>query len=447
MRRTPLAALVITSSAYWMLVSALASALQGACIRGLGSRLDWQTILLVRTAVGLALALIIARSSGTRIPFPGPKHLWIRSGAGAFALLCTFFATTQIPIANVTLLLHSSPIWILLASSVLLGQRLRRSLWLAVWLAVVVGLVGIGLVVRPAVSMGPGEGLAGFAGVLSAISIFAVGRMRHVPALAIVVHANAAALVAAALVTWGQAGGVDTRFYDSRRDLLLLATVAVLGIAAQFSLIRAYTSGSAHRLAPLQYTTIVFAVVADLALFDHIPTPPTVAGMACIVGPLLWIVTRPAEPISVRHGVIGTSNALSDADLSRLEGAIAHGETLTSAEVRIHLERVCHDRVSRPRAVFDELGMAKTRLRNGVLIYIAIESRVIALAIDDGISDTAPKRALDDEVTRLMTRLRDEEVVSVLENGIVSLCAQLGRVFPPQPSDSNELPNTISLGL
>lgn len=54
----------------------------------------------------------------------------MRSLAGSIAFLCTFYAAAHIPVAEVTVLLNTSPIWILLASGVLFRQRLRARLGL-----------------------------------------------------------------------------------------------------------------------------------------------------------------------------------------------------------------------------------------------------------------------------------------------------------------------------
>ena len=66
--------------------------------------------------------------------------------------------------------------------------------------------------------------------------------------------------------------------------------------------------------------------------------------------------------------------------------AVRLAEKGTSGEIRIHIDAICDgDPVSRAEHVFLELGMDKTELRNGVLIYLACESRVFAVIGDKGV--------------------------------------------------------------
>ena len=63
--------------------------------------------------------------------------------------------------------------------------------------------------------------------------------------------------------------------------------------------------------------------------------------------------------------------------------AIKTAELNTSGEVRVHIETVCKGNVlDRAAEVFAKLEMQKTALRNGVLIYIALESKSFAIIGD-----------------------------------------------------------------
>ena len=72
-------------------------------------------------------------------------------------------------------------------------------------------------------------------------------------------------------------------------------------------------------------------------------------------------------------------------EIRKLEDAIREAELKTSGEIRVHLEKKCKgDVLNRAAEVFSHLQMQKTKLRNGVLFYLAYESHkfdVPALAI------------------------------------------------------------------
>ena len=73
----------------------------------------------------------------------------------------------------------------------------------------------------------------------------------------------------------------------------------------------------------------------------------------------------------------------------RVVEAIGVAEKCTSGEIRVHVEPTCKcgDPYARAVEVFDRLEMYKTDARNGVLIYIAYKSRMLAVIGDKGITD------------------------------------------------------------
>src|SRR5262249_60330506 len=84
---------------------------------------------------------------------------------------------------------------------------------------------------------------------------------------------------------------------------------------------------------------------------------------------------------------------ISEADLDAITTAVREAERGTSAEIRVHMERrVGHglrrrttDPMERARHVFAGLGMHRTSHRSGVLVYLSVEDRKLAIVGDDGI--------------------------------------------------------------
>ena len=71
--------------------------------------------------------------------------------------------------------------------------------------------------------------------------------------------------------------------------------------------------------------------------------------------------------------------------------AIEEAELNTSGEIRVHIESKCKsDAVSRAIYVFNYLKMYDTAQRNGVLVYVAWESRKLAIIGDVGINRRVP---------------------------------------------------------
>ncbi|GIV33820.1 MAG: hypothetical protein KatS3mg031_1355 [Chitinophagales bacterium] len=125
--------------------------------------------------------------------------------------------------------------------------------------------------------------------------------------------------------------------------------------------------------------------------------------------------------------------------------AIQKAESLTSGEIRIHVEDYCrHDPLLRAEEIFLKIGMHKTRARNGVLIYIAARDKKLAIVGDKGINDLVGSDFWNEEKQLLIEHFKNgkyaEGVIKVI--GIIG--EELKKYFPHQKSDTNELSDDIS---
>lgn len=314
------------SGAQWMLVSALLSALMGACIRWIRDDVDWRIIAFARTSVGLAFSLTIVRLGGIPLPWPGPRELWIRSTCAGVAILCTFYSATRIPVADATVLVNTSPIWLAIASSVWLGRRHPGS----TWTALLVGTLGIVLITQPHFERHNLGGLAAATtGFLGAVSLLAIGRMRQVHAAAIVVYASAAALVSSSLVLVSAAPELDFSGLQSRKVAFGLVAIGAFGTLLQITLTRAYATDDAARLGPIQYASVAFSAGFDALLFHDPPRPASLLGMILVVAPSLWMISRPRAPRHVESGALPRSAELERKNLQGFTDAVKRQEELT----------------------------------------------------------------------------------------------------------------------
>ena len=75
-----------------------------------------------------------------------------------------------------------------------------------------------------------------------------------------------------------------------------------------------------------------------------------------------------------------------------IEQAIKEAELNTSGEIRVHLEGKCSgDPLQRAVYIFNYLKMYNTQARNGVLVYVAVDSRKFAIIGDAGINAAVPE--------------------------------------------------------
>lgn len=136
----------------------------------------------------------------------------------------------------------------------------------------------------------------------------------------------------------------------------------------------------------------------------------------------------------------------SEEETKQLIRAIQAAELRTSGEIRIHIESSCDDPVERANQVFCELGMDRTVERNGILFYLATDSRLFAVLGDAGIDEHVDTGFWEDIRDAALGRFRQGEFLAGLIDGIRTAGESLAKYFPRRADDANELPDDISIG-
>jgi uncharacterized membrane protein len=138
---------------------------------------------------------------------------------------------------------------------------------------------------------------------------------------------------------------------------------------------------------------------------------------------------------------------LSSRDQDRIVDAIRKAETKTSGEIRVHVQSaVDGDAMEQAKTVFDQLGLANTRDRIGVLIFVAIDSRKAVVLGDKGIDETTPSDFWESTMQAMIPHFKRDNVVAGVEAGISMVAQVLKAKFPYREDDVNELDNAVSIG-
>ncbi len=138
----------------------------------------------------------------------------------------------------------------------------------------------------------------------------------------------------------------------------------------------------------------------------------------------------------------------TEQEQQQIVAAVKEAELNTSGEIRVHLERKCKEDVLDHAAfMFDQLEMQKTELRNGVLFYLAVEDRKLAILGDAGINQKVPSGFWDNIRDFMVSNFKNGEFTKGLSEGILMAGEQLKQHFPHKGhNDSNELTDDISFG-
>ena len=137
---------------------------------------------------------------------------------------------------------------------------------------------------------------------------------------------------------------------------------------------------------------------------------------------------------------------ISDADLEAVRQAVAGAERITSAEIRVHLDHRCPgEALPRAIAVFERLGMQATEERSGVLIYVAVADRKLAVIGDRGIHERVGDAYWQRVVGEMLGHMRAARPRDGLVHAIRDVGAALQSHFPRRPDDRNELDDDVSI--
>ncbi len=260
------------------------------CIRFASTELHPFEIVFFRNLLVLAfMAPFLGRLNLAALRRPGfPWHLYAMRGVfGTVGMICGFWAVIVMPLADVTALSFTMPLFATAGAALVLGETVRARRWTAI----VIGFLGAMLVLRPDFSgLGPGAGFALANAVLLAASTLVVKQLtRQEPVERIVFLA--AAIIAPlsllpALFVWKWPGP------ETWAVLFALAGVATLG---HIALTRAMSLADLTLVMPWEFTRLPMMVLAAVLLFGETPSIWALAGGAVIFASTVYIVRREAQ--------------------------------------------------------------------------------------------------------------------------------------------------------
>lgn len=294
------AALHVSSrGALWMLLSCLAFASMGVCVKVASAHFHAAELVFYRGVISALLmaAALRLRSVTWRTPVPA-AHAW-RSATGVVSLTAWYVAIAALPLATAITLNYMSSVWVgafLLGGQWLLG-RPRVPQQGPLMLAVLAGFVGVVMVLRPTLEHQQlFAGLIGLmSGLLSALAYLQVSALGHMgePDERTVFYFGLACTVCG-----GLASAVLEFSSLNTRAALWLAPMGLLATIGQWCMTRAYRQGATLVVANLQYSGIVFGALYSLLLLgDQIPLIGWL-GMVLITasGVLATVLRRTAAP-------------------------------------------------------------------------------------------------------------------------------------------------------
>ncbi|MBX2879329.1 MAG: DMT family transporter [Granulosicoccus sp.] len=212
----------------------------------------------------------------------------LRGAAGIFAPLSFFMAIKTMPLSSAVVIFYSS----IFMTTVLSVIVLRERVGIHRWLAVIVGYIGVFIAMSPGLDESGGGNLKGYLLVLvSSLSyamLFITGRLLSrtdtVPSMVMSYNAWVGGISLVAL-PWFWHMPTPTEW-----GLLIL--LAAFAVAGHFFVTTAFKLTEASVIAPLEYTTVLWAVLFDILIWNHVAGGATWLGAVVIILSGLYVIHR-----------------------------------------------------------------------------------------------------------------------------------------------------------
>ncbi|WP_029349912.1 DMT family transporter [Bosea sp. 117] len=243
---------------------------------------------MMRYMVGAFVAFLVFRL--TRTAWPALRivrpHAW-RAVLVVSTAVTFFYALVTLPLAVTLALSFTSPIFIAIAATVLLGERPGGN----VVIALVLGFAGVLVVLWDELARTTGEGTLGILAALASAVTYALSMVTlktragrdPIPTIVLLQNGFAGLFVAPfGIAQWSSPSPTETA---------LFAVIGILGAGGHLCMASAYGRADASRLGVLEYTAFVWAVAIGFFAFGEIPSLGTVAGAALIVTGA-WLASR-----------------------------------------------------------------------------------------------------------------------------------------------------------
>jgi drug/metabolite transporter (DMT)-like permease len=275
----------VTEGVIWMLLSGLLFLAMTGTVRHLGSSLPAAEAGFIRYAIGLAL-VSPALYGALRRRMPGKT--WALYGVRGLvhggSVLLWFYAMARIPVAEVTALGYTSPIFVTIGAALFLGERIRARRVMAV----VFGLIGVLIILRPGFQeIGDGQMAQVLATPLFAISFLIAKRLtdtaRPVEIVAMLSLACTVVLAPMAWAVWRT---------PTLTELAWLTVTAICATLGHWCLTRAYRAAPISVTQPVSFLQIVWATALGYFVFGEAVDIWVVAGAGVIITAATYIARR-----------------------------------------------------------------------------------------------------------------------------------------------------------
>lgn len=281
-------------AALWMIGAIVSFSFMAVAGRVLAGDYDTFEIMLYRSITGVIILLLIAGPTGrlrevtlSSAPVQILRNLFHFAGQNLW-----FYAVALIPLAQVFALEFTSPLWVLVLSPLVLGERMTRPRVIAA----ILGFIGILIVTRPgATPIGAGVITAALSAICFAMTIMLTRRLTRTETLTCILVYLTVTQTIFGLLMAGYDGDIAL---PTAQSALWLALVGVAGLVAHTCLTTALSIAPATVVVPIDFTRLPLIAIVGMVLFGEALDIWVFVGAALIFAGNyynIWSETRKAQ--------------------------------------------------------------------------------------------------------------------------------------------------------
>jgi drug/metabolite transporter (DMT)-like permease len=259
------------------------------CIKYLGRDIPAGQAIFVRGLISVVVLALLAWSTGRLhlLKTDNWRSHALRSLCGTVSMFCLFVAIAMIPLADLTAISFTTPLFLTVLAMVFLGERIHGFRWTALG----IGFVGVLVTIGPHLSFTHGTSAGALVALSSAIfSAFALMFLRKMSggehAITITFYFSLTFMVCSALTAirgWPM---------PTSEQWLLIVGAGLFGVFGQVLMTYSYRYAEASTIAPIDYSNMIMSIVLGYLFFDEIPTLSVWIGAPLILGAGLIILWR-----------------------------------------------------------------------------------------------------------------------------------------------------------
>lgn len=267
-------------AAAWMLGAILSFTTMAVAGREVSLDLDTFEIMMYRSFIGIVLVVAVAGTAGTLRQVSGRK-LGLHAVRNVFHFAgqnLWFYAIAVIPLAQVFALEFTSPLWVMLLSVVILGERLTSNRVLAA----AAGFVGILIVTRPSIdTIEAGQIAAALAAIGFAGSAVFTRRLTRTETITSILFWLTVMQAVFGLVCAGFDGDIAV---PAASSWPWVGLIACAGLVAHFCLTTALRFAPATVVMPLDFARLPVIAIVGMAVYGEVLDPFVGLGAIVIFG-------------------------------------------------------------------------------------------------------------------------------------------------------------------